>query len=69
MRRPVNKKACPLMNKLVEGLVRRVPRERARVVLRVASSSGRRRVADCGNGKKNCMDYSQWVKAWNEVIS
>ena len=26
-------------------------------------------VADCGNGQKDCMDYSQWVKSWNEVIS
>ena len=26
-------------------------------------------VADCGNGKKDCMDYSKWVTAWNEVIS
>jgi hypothetical protein len=26
-------------------------------------------LADCGNGKKDCMDYSAWVKSWNEVIS
>jgi putative spermidine/putrescine transport system substrate-binding protein len=24
-------------------------------------------VADCGNGKKNCMDYSKWQQAWTEI--
>jgi putative spermidine/putrescine transport system substrate-binding protein len=24
-------------------------------------------VADCGNGKKDCMDYSKWLQAWTEI--
>src|SRR5438093_1419198 len=24
-------------------------------------------VADCGNGKKDCMDYGQWNNAWTEI--
>ena len=24
-------------------------------------------VADCGNGQKNCMDYTQWQQAWTQL--
>ena len=24
-------------------------------------------VADCGNGKKDCMDYNAWQRAWTQV--
>jgi hypothetical protein len=24
-------------------------------------------VADCGNGKKDCMDYTQWQQAWTQL--
>jgi putative spermidine/putrescine transport system substrate-binding protein len=23
--------------------------------------------ADCGNGKKGCIDYAKWVQAWQEL--
>jgi putative spermidine/putrescine transport system substrate-binding protein len=26
-------------------------------------------LAHCGNGRQECVDYSRWIKAWNEVIS
>jgi putative spermidine/putrescine transport system substrate-binding protein len=65
---PVNKLACAYMNRARKGSCA-VPREQRRVVLRLDQVL-EDAVADCGNGKKNCMDYSPWVKsAWNEVIS
>jgi putative spermidine/putrescine transport system substrate-binding protein len=24
-------------------------------------------VADCGDGKTNCMDYSKWLQAWTSI--
>jgi putative spermidine/putrescine transport system substrate-binding protein len=24
-------------------------------------------VPDCGNGKKDCMDFSKWEQAWTEI--
>jgi putative spermidine/putrescine transport system substrate-binding protein len=65
---PVNKKACVIMNKLSKGscaLYHANAPESYYASIRFWKTP----VADCGNGKKNCMDYNAWVKAWNEVIS
>ena len=24
-------------------------------------------IADCGNGKKDCMDYPKWQQAWTQL--
>ncbi|MDX6475440.1 MAG: putative spermidine/putrescine transport system substrate-binding protein, partial [Gaiellaceae bacterium] len=24
-------------------------------------------IADCGNGQKNCMDYTKWQQAWTQL--
>ena len=24
-------------------------------------------IADCGNGKKDCMDYTKWQQAWTQL--
>ena len=24
-------------------------------------------IADCGNGKKDCMDYNAWQQAWTQI--
>jgi putative spermidine/putrescine transport system substrate-binding protein len=65
---PVNKAACPLMNKLVKGSCA-VYHANAPESFYASIKFWKTPVADCGNGQKNCMDYSQWVKAWNEVVS
>jgi putative spermidine/putrescine transport system substrate-binding protein len=26
-------------------------------------------VADCGNGKHDCMDYTVWQKKWTEITA
>ena len=47
----------------LEGLVRAVPRERAWSYFK-SIKFWKTPVADCGNGKKDCMDYTKWVTAW-----
>jgi putative spermidine/putrescine transport system substrate-binding protein len=65
---PVNKAACPLMNKLVKGSCA-VYHANAPESFYASIKFWKTPVANCGNGQKNCMDYSQWVKSWNEVVS
>jgi putative spermidine/putrescine transport system substrate-binding protein len=65
---PVNKLACGYMNKLVKGSCAAYHAnepESYYATIRFWKTP----LADCGNGKKECMDYSQWVRAWNEVVS
>jgi putative spermidine/putrescine transport system substrate-binding protein len=65
---PVNKLACPYMNKLSAGSCAAY-HANAPESFYASIKFWKTPVADCGNGQKNCMDYSQWVKAWNEVVS
>ena len=64
---PVNSKACPIMDKLVA-------RARARSTTRTRRSTYFKQIhfwktpiADCGNGQKNCMDYTKWQQAWTQL--
>jgi putative spermidine/putrescine transport system substrate-binding protein len=65
---PVNKLACPLMNKLSPGSCAKYHANEPEAYY-ASIKFWKTPLADCGNGKKDCMDYSAWVKAWNEVIS
>ena len=65
---PVNKLACSYMNKLSKGSCT-LYHANAPESYYASIKFWKTPLADCGNGKKNCMDYSQWVKSWNEVIS
>jgi putative spermidine/putrescine transport system substrate-binding protein len=65
---PVNKLACGFMNKLSKGSCATY-HANAPESYYASIKFWKTPVADCGNGKKNCTDYSQWVKSWNEVIS
>ena len=65
---PVNRLACGEMNKLAKGSCA-VYHANAPESFYASIKFWKTPVADCGNGRKNCMDYSQWVKAWNEVVS
>ena len=65
---PVNKLACSYMNKLSKGSCA-LYHANAPESYYASIKFWKTPVADCGNGKKDCMDYSKWVKAWNEVIS
>jgi putative spermidine/putrescine transport system substrate-binding protein len=65
---PVNKKACAIMNKLSTGSCA-LYHANAPESYYAAIKFWKTPIADCGNGKKDCMDYSKWVTAWNEVVS
>ena len=65
---PVNRLACSEMNKLVKGSCAAY-HANAPEAYYSSIKFWKTPLADCGNGKKECMDYSQWVKSWNEVIS
>jgi putative spermidine/putrescine transport system substrate-binding protein len=63
---PVNSKACPYMNKLSKGSCaiyhakEPIPYYKSLYIWKTP-------VADCGNGQKNCMDYSKWAQAWTKI--
>jgi putative spermidine/putrescine transport system substrate-binding protein len=65
---PVNKKACVIMDTLSKGSCAKY-HANAPESYYASIKFWKTPVADCGNGKKNCMDYSKWVTAWNEVVS
>jgi putative spermidine/putrescine transport system substrate-binding protein len=65
---PVNKLACPQMNKLVKGSCVQYHANSPEAYYR-SIKFWKTPVADCGNGKKNCMDYTKWVSAWNQAIA
>ena len=65
---PVNKKACAIMDKLSKGSCAQY-HANAPESYYAAIKFWKTPIADCGNGKKDCMDYSKWVTAWNEVVS
>ena len=63
---PANAKACPIMDKLSPGSPRSTTAAHRRSTS-TRSSSGRRRSPTCGNGKNDCMDYTQWQQAWTQI--
>jgi putative spermidine/putrescine transport system substrate-binding protein len=65
---PVNRLACPLMDKLARGSCRTYHADQPESYYR-SIKFWKTPVADCGNGKKDCMDYSKWVTAWTQVTS
>jgi len=65
---PVNKLACGFMNKFSKGSCA-LYHANAPESYYASIKFWKTPIADCGNGKKNCMDYSKWVTAWNEVVS
>ena len=65
---PVNQKACAIMNSLSKGSCAQYHANQPESYYR-SIKFWKTPIADCGNGKKDCMDYNAWVKAWNEVIS
>jgi len=65
---PVNKLACKEMDKIAKGSCKQYHAD-APLAYFKKIYFWKTPIADCGNGKKDCMDYSKWVTAWNEVIS
>jgi putative spermidine/putrescine transport system substrate-binding protein len=65
---PVNRLACPYMNAISKGSCTQYHAD-APESYSASIKFWKTPLANCGNGKKDCMDYSAWVKAWNQVIS
>ena len=66
---PVNKQACAIHEQAVSKGSCALYHANAPESYYASIKFWKTPVADCGNGKKDCMDYSKWVTAWNEVVS
>jgi putative spermidine/putrescine transport system substrate-binding protein len=63
---PVNSKACPIMDTLSKGSCAQY---HANAPLQYFKQIHfwKTPIADCGNGQKNCMDYTKWQQAWTKL--
>jgi putative spermidine/putrescine transport system substrate-binding protein len=63
---PVNKKACAWMNRLSKGSCAQYSANAPESYYR-SIKFWKTPIADCGNGKKNCMDLRAWTTAWTQI--
>ncbi len=63
---PVNKKACPYMEKLAKGSCKQYFAN-APESYYGSIKFWKTPIADCGNGQKNCTDLRAWTTAWTQV--
>jgi putative spermidine/putrescine transport system substrate-binding protein len=63
---PANTKACAWMDKLSKGSCAKY-HANAPAAYFNSIKFWKTPVADCGNGKKDCMDYSKWQQAWTQL--
>jgi putative spermidine/putrescine transport system substrate-binding protein len=63
---PVNTKACAWMDKLSKGSCAQY-HANAPLAYFKQIHFWKTPVADCGNGQKNCMDYTKWQQAWTQL--
>jgi len=63
---PVNSKACAIMDKLSKGSCAQY---HANAPLKYFKQIyfWKTPIAACGNGQKNCMDYTKWQQAWTNL--
>jgi putative spermidine/putrescine transport system substrate-binding protein len=63
---PVNTKACAIMDKLSKGSCAQY---HANSPLKYFKQIHfwKTPIADCGNGQKNCVDYTKWQQAWTKL--
>jgi putative spermidine/putrescine transport system substrate-binding protein len=63
---PANTKACPVMDQLSKGSAAQyhcgAPASYFNSI-----KFWKTPIADCGNGKTDCMDYTRWTSAWQEI--
>jgi putative spermidine/putrescine transport system substrate-binding protein len=63
---PANTKACAEMDKLSPGSCKQYHADAPESYFNKIKF-WKTPVADCGNGKTNCMDYNKWQQAWTEI--
>ncbi|HZO96143.1 MAG TPA: ABC transporter substrate-binding protein [Gaiellaceae bacterium] len=63
---PVNSKACAWMDKLSKGSCKQYHAD-APLAYFKQIYFWKTPIADCGNGKNDCMDYTKWQQAWTRL--
>ena len=63
---PANTKACPMMDKMSPGSCKQYHAD-APASYFDSIKFWKTPLADCGNGKTDCMDYNAWQQAWTEI--
>jgi putative spermidine/putrescine transport system substrate-binding protein len=63
---PVNKLACAQMDKLAKGSCHQY-HANAPLAFFKQIHFWKTPIADCGNGKKDCLDYTKWQQAWTQL--
>ena len=63
---PANTKACPIMDKLSKGSCDQYHANAPAAYFK-SIKFWKTPIADCGNGKNDCMDYTKWQQAWTQL--
>jgi len=63
---PANPKACPIMNKLAKGSAAQYHCGASASYFN-SIKFWKTPVANCGNGKNDCIDYTKWQQAWTQL--
>ena len=63
---PANTKACPIMDKLSKGSCEQYHANAPAAYFK-SIKFWKTPVADCGNGKNDCLDYTKWQQAWTQL--
>jgi len=63
---PVNPKACPFMNTIQAGSCAKYHLNEPLNYYNTIKF-WKTPIADCGNGKNDCMDYNDWQTAWTQI--
>jgi putative spermidine/putrescine transport system substrate-binding protein len=63
---PANTKACPIMDQLSKGSAAQYHCGESASYFN-SIKFWKTPIADCGNGKTDCMDYNRWNQAWQEI--
>ena len=67
---PVNKKACPFMDKITKGSCAHSTRRTHLTRYYRSIKFWKTPLADCGDSRgKVCTSYTKWVQAWTQVKS
>ncbi len=63
---PANTKACAIMDKLAKGSCAQYHADAPASYFN-SIKFWKTPIADCGNGTKDCMDYTKWQQAWQQL--
>jgi putative spermidine/putrescine transport system substrate-binding protein len=63
---PANLKACPIMDQLAKGSAAQYHCGASPSYFN-SIKFWKTPIADCGNGKTDCIDFNQWVSAWQSI--